>query len=233
MPNDQQSSFNASQLLDAARFALSFLDRPWFGELVPSGEGPALPRLLLEVYRHYRQGLLISKTDAARLMGVETKMTALRHIGRAKEMGLVTDAKALDQRVHLLIPTDKGLAVIEEDLARIARQLKKAAGQVAVSGSTRDLMDRLLMLGNDADDEPTPGREAIELLKGIYVRGRCWARMDGGGDPCDGGQTRDADPRVFGDHSARAEECRCLQMACKLLRDVEQAFGGTMTKRLS
>lgn len=99
----------------AQHFLLSVFEMKWWlGEGLSIGERASLLRLLFKCRDAYDQGLLLTKKDAMKAIGVENQVTSLRYVQLATDMEMLTVARStLDERVHYLVPTLKGLMTLQ------------------------------------------------------------------------------------------------------------------------
>jgi tetratricopeptide (TPR) repeat protein len=94
----------------------------WFEER----EEPYLSGLLFGVYIAYGSGALLTKSQAMVYMGIVDPRTAQRYLRIAQDKGLVElRQSSLDQRVDLLLPTQKLLGLVEEELERVVQDSKR------------------------------------------------------------------------------------------------------------
>jgi len=147
--------------------ALAFLERKWFGGRVKGGKGATVARLLFTIYLQYTLGVLMSKKDAMRVIGVEHKATAKTYIDRLIELGAITIATSqLDRRIELLVPTSAGLEMIANEAVDIAMQVEWAKARLDKKYS------QATALRPDLDAEPRARRRGIVELDVVNAADR-------------------------------------------------------------
>ncbi len=124
---------------------LAFMEREWFGGSVQSVALDPTIRLLLVIYLKYQAGHLLSRSDAAKIMRIDHKATAQRYIERIVSLGIVLSEQAhTDKRMQLLVPTEKGLRLLEDEARRLASELKLLGAEIKDGKKETGFLDAIL-----------------------------------------------------------------------------------------
>lgn len=181
VPIDENSSAGPD---GTAVFILKLLRRNWFAMEFPPAEGRQLAVLLLELALRYGAGLLMTKTDVARALGVDHKMTALKYIKLAEQLGFIELKQSpFDKRLELIVISNLGRTVVYNDLLNIGLELRDEvhyrygiAGAVVLNnGNIFELrvLDELLVQGTTVGRHfklrADPKRAIRELSQTIAV----------------------------------------------------------------
>ena len=114
------------------RFALNFLGRDWLSSGLKGVEALTFAQLMFSLYAVQNEGVLMSKKDAMRAIGAEHVATIKRYADLAVDLGMLRVEKSkLDERVQLLVLTEKGLAIIENELKIITQAVDWVQNAVA------------------------------------------------------------------------------------------------------
>jgi tetratricopeptide (TPR) repeat protein len=121
-------NYGIRQLSVAGKYLAHTLTRVWFDGIFDRRSQPHMVRLLVGVFEAYSEGLLPTKMQIMKAMGVVDARTSQRYIGLAVDLNLLTvEPSTLDQRVELLCPTEKLLTLVRRELAKVADELQLGA----------------------------------------------------------------------------------------------------------
>jgi tetratricopeptide (TPR) repeat protein len=98
---------------EAIVFGLVGFSRSPLHPSLKQSEAVPVARLMYSVYLRFRCGVLVSQTDAARLMGWEHRATAKHYIDIVERLGFIQIKEAeRDSRINLLVPTEAGFDAV-------------------------------------------------------------------------------------------------------------------------
>jgi tetratricopeptide (TPR) repeat protein len=115
-PRDRQVGLRAERFR-MAETLVTFSFRKWFLGLFEPGVEAFLVPLLLHLYASYGSGELVTKSSAMNYMRIRDPRTANRYTQLAEKAGLLRIVQsASDQRVDYLIPTERLLFLMDDEL---------------------------------------------------------------------------------------------------------------------
>lgn len=116
--------FSDDQMLSLGSFAGLFLGRRWFDGYFDEESHIPMARLLIGMFNSYQWGVLATKKQAMKFMAAVDARTSQKYIQLAQDRGLLSVTRSqVDKRVYLLIPTEKLLKLVREELSHLGNEL--------------------------------------------------------------------------------------------------------------